>query len=152
VYLIIGIILLKKNFEKPKTVDEIEIKKLIRSKNYYIIRNFALYPIIFIIFFLFPSINRVLNVVDNERSFFWLSILTSASLTFRGTINFIIFFISQNVFEVYKKTFFTQNAIQVIDNDEISIVDDNNPETNNTNFDYDDAYGNVILFNYIIGC
>eukprot|EP01080_Neovahlkampfia_damariscottae_P005157 gene5157-8763_t len=111
IYFLIGIIGILDvfQFRKSKTLDHTNWKILyekIRANNWKIIRNYSLFPLIFLISYFFATTKRIFDSATQDKyEILGFSILLSLGLQGRGLYNAIAFFITQNVLKLYINIF-----------------------------------------------
>jgi hypothetical protein len=74
----------------------------IKQNNWKILRNFSVFPLIFILSYSFATVKRIYDFhTDDSNNLFWLSILTAIGTQSRGFFNGIAYAITQNVSQLY---------------------------------------------------
>eukprot|EP01080_Neovahlkampfia_damariscottae_P000878 gene878-9789_t len=74
----------------------------IKENNWKIMRNFSIFPLIFIISYSFATAKRIYDFYTSDTDYlFWLSILTAIGTQSRGFFNGIAYAITQNIYQLY---------------------------------------------------
>jgi hypothetical protein len=107
VYIFIGVYischsLFLKNKSYLDVSDWVIAAQKIKQNNWKILRNFSVFPLIFILSYSFATVKRIYDFYTQDaHNLFWLSILTAIGTQSRGFFNGIAYAITQNVYQLY---------------------------------------------------